>query len=88
MFETDIFGFEAMNRRFMYEFSPSVPAFNGFMIGNGIADQNMNTDALFYEDSFEDGEEDDGSISDCSTSYSYSSDQEGITGEVGGFVKI
>lgn len=84
MFEAaDIFGFEAMNRRFMYEFSSSsVSALNGFMLGNGIGDQNMNTDAFFYDDGFEDGEEeDDGSISDSSTSYSYGSDQEGVAGK-------
>lgn len=83
MFEADVFGFEAMNRRFMYEFSSSsVSALNGFMLGSGIGDQNMNTEALFYDDGFEDGDEDDGSISDCSTSYSYGSDQEGITGSI------
>lgn len=81
MFETDIFGLEAMNRRFMYEFSSSsVPTLNGFVFSNGLTDQNMNTDTLLYDDGFDDGDEDDGTISDCSTSYSYGSDQEGVTG--------
>lgn len=85
MFEADIFGFEAMNRRFVHDFQTpaTVPSINGFVLGNGIAaDQNMNTDALFYDDRFEDDFEDDDSISDCSTSYSYGSDQDSVTGKV------
>lgn len=78
MFETDVFGFEAMNRRFMYEFSSST-ALNNFVLGGSIGEQNVTADSLFYDDSFEDGDEDDGSISDCSTNYSYGSDQE-LTG--------
>lgn len=80
MFETDVFGLEAMNRRFMYEFSSSsVSALNGFMLGGSINETSNGApaDSFFYDDGFEDGDDDDGSLSDCSTNYSYGSDQEG-----------
>lgn len=46
------------------------------MLGSTLGDQNVSADSLFYDDSFEDGDEDEGSISDCSTNYSYGSDPE------------
>lgn len=87
MFKTDEFQYETMNRRFLHEFSSSsVSAFNAFMLGSNVTDQNMNTDPLFYDDGFEDDE--DGTESDCSTSYGYSSDQDGLHGSENLFLTV